>query len=209
MGIKKLTVANLRKIQSSFGSFDVVVDVGCGERIYEKYISAERYIGVDVEVSGRKKSSKIPDIFYDGVNLPFDDDSIDFILCTEVLEHAMHPEDLIKEFFRCLKPSGLAFITVPSMWGEHEMPYDFRRYTSEGIKKLVSDADFRILCFEREEPGVKALIKLGLSEIQNSENNLVSAQVMRIWLYVTLALTKILNLKMSRIYLSNQILIRK
>jgi len=45
---------------------------------------------------------------YQGVNREFD-----VVLCTEVLEHLLEPEKALKNLVRMLKPSGVAFLTVP------------------------------------------------------------------------------------------------
>ena len=111
------------------------------EKLYLKY---ENYIGIDVEDSGHDSDRKIVDRYFDGFSIPFDDNTFDSILCTEVLEHAVDPEILIQEMKRVTKNDGMIFLTVPSMWGEHEIPYDFRRYTSYGIKKMASDHGLEI-----------------------------------------------------------------
>ena len=46
--------------------------------------------------SGR--TDKQPSVWFDGINIPFDDEYFDFILCTEVLEHALEPESLMSEY---------------------------------------------------------------------------------------------------------------
>ena len=44
-----------------------------------------------------------------------------------------------------LKPGAKALITVPFSWNEHEMPYDYARYSSEGIKHLMEKNGFKII----------------------------------------------------------------
>jgi len=46
---------------------------------------------------------------------PFKSHSYDVIVCTEVLEHLLHPSKTLKEFFRIIKPDGSIVITVPNM----------------------------------------------------------------------------------------------
>lgn len=211
MGVKKLTIQNLKRIDIDYGPFDKVVDIGCGEKPYQKYVSANSYIGIDVEVSGRNNDTKLPDLYYDGENLPFENDSIDFILCTEVLEHCLEPEKIVSEMHRCLKPNGIAFITVPSMWGEHEMPYDFRRYMSNGIIKLLEDKSFHVVDIQAEDRGLLAFVKLGLSEVlhgHKSKNHL-RYLIAKFWLLLTYVLFKSISINMPRIYLSNQVIAEK
>jgi SAM-dependent methyltransferase len=208
MGIKKLTIQNLKRIDVDYGPFDTVVDIGCGEKPYQQYISADSYIGIDVEVSGRSEETKMPDSYYDGENLPFLDSSIDLIICTEVLEHCLEPEKIVSEMHRCLKPNGIAFITVPSMWGEHEMPFDFRRYMSNGIRKLLEDNLFHIVDIQAEDRGLPAFVKLGLSEVLHGQKAKYSLRynIAKYWLLLTYVFFKGISIKMPRIYLSNQVI---
>ncbi len=40
--------------------------------------------------------------------------SFDRVICTEVLEHTLHPESILREIRRLLRPGGVAVITVPN-----------------------------------------------------------------------------------------------
>jgi SAM-dependent methyltransferase len=122
---------------------DKWVDVGCGERPYEAFFPNKTYIGVDVETSGRDKHLKNPDYFYDGKILPFEENSIDGVLSTQVLEHVLSPEQYLKEIYRVLKPGGKLIISTPFVWQEHEIPYDFIRWTSFGIKHDLQNCGFQ------------------------------------------------------------------
>lgn len=50
-----------------------------------------------------------------GVPLPFDDDSFDWIVATEVIEHVEGIEAYVPEFARVLKPQGKLLVTTPDM----------------------------------------------------------------------------------------------
>lgn len=54
----------------------------------------------------------------DALNLPFADDTFDFIICSEVLEHIWADEAAIREFTRILRPGGRMVVTVPTRWPE-------------------------------------------------------------------------------------------
>ncbi|AVI51276.1 SAM-dependent methyltransferase [Pukyongia salina] len=58
-------------------------------------------------------NSPIADVKADICNLPFDDNSFNFIICNHVLEHI--PEDMkaMKELYRVLAPGGTAILQVP------------------------------------------------------------------------------------------------
>jgi SAM-dependent methyltransferase len=48
-----------------------------------------------------------------GEALPFANDSIDTVLCYDVLEHVQDPEQTLSEIYRVLKPAGLFFTVFP------------------------------------------------------------------------------------------------
>ena len=49
-------------------------------------------------------------------DLPFADDTFDYLIAAEVLEHLPKDERAMRELFRVLKPGGLIAVTVPR-WG--------------------------------------------------------------------------------------------
>jgi len=183
-----------------------VLDVGCGERPYENFFSHCTYLGIDVETSGRHIQYKKPDRFFDGKAIPYEDAHFDAVICTEVLEHSMEPDILVGEMNRVLKPKGLLFVTVPFIWGEHEPPYDFRRYSTFGIKKLMAQAKFNLVHLGKLTRGVGAIEKLVNSEINNYVVNVSPGQpitllrkVMRVGAKMLVRLTWPLQLKLWKV----------
>lgn len=57
--------------------------------------------------------------------IPVDDNSYDNIICTEVLEHVINPNDAIEEMSRILKPEGKLLIGVPGTSLLHFSPYHY------------------------------------------------------------------------------------
>lgn len=58
-------------------------------------------------------NSPIVDIKADICNLPFNDNSFDYILCNHVLEHIYDDEKAMKEIYRILNKNGIAILQVP------------------------------------------------------------------------------------------------
>ena len=54
----------------------------------------------------------------DALGLPYDDDSFDVVLMSEILEHIPDDESAIAEMVRILKPGGVGAVTVPRFWPE-------------------------------------------------------------------------------------------
>lgn len=53
-----------------------------------------------------------------GNNLPFDQDSFDFVLCQEVIEHIENPWQLFRMINKILKIDGYAVLTTPNVQSE-------------------------------------------------------------------------------------------
>ena len=149
-----------------------VLDVGSGLQPYKPLFSHASYVGIDVESSGRKEHEKVADIFFDGTHIPVEDGTFDAVLCTEVLEHAVDPQALMAEMARVLRPGGKLCITVPFIWGLHELPYDFRRFTPNGLAKLVEDAGLHVDAQEKLVGGIDAIRMVVDSELNNYRVNI-------------------------------------
>ena len=120
-----------------------ILDFGGGSKPYQ-YLFKNIQCYFSIEVLSNKENLK-PDIYYDGNKLPFASNSFDAIVCTEVLEHVENIDTVINELYRVLKPRGRMIITTPFMCIEHEMPYDFRRFSLNGLSNLMKKNNFRIL----------------------------------------------------------------
>ncbi len=119
-----------------------LIDIGCGNKPYKNLFEhCKSYVGLEIE-SENKNSS---DFTYDGKNFPFEDETFDSAICSEVLEHVFEPNQFLQEINRVLKKKGLIILTLPFFWDEHEQPYDYARYTSFGLKYILEKENFEIL----------------------------------------------------------------
>jgi SAM-dependent methyltransferase len=133
------------------------LDVGCGERPYSELFPVACYIGLDVAASGRPGDMKRQDVTYDGERLPVRQASVDGVLCTQVLEHVARPECFISELARVLRPGGWMVLSAPLFWQEHEVPYDFFRYTSYGVRGLLEERGFEVVEIRKSSGAIEAL----------------------------------------------------
>jgi ubiquinone/menaquinone biosynthesis C-methylase UbiE len=63
--------------------------------------------------------------------LPFEDDSFDYTVCIEGLEHIENPANAIREFARLLKSNGVLIISVPNIMNiEERLKWLVNGYTS-------------------------------------------------------------------------------
>ena len=122
-----------------------LLDFGCGRKPFENLFTVKEYVGLDIEQTGHDHRNSKVDVFYDGKTIPFADQTFDTFFCSEVLEHVFNPDEVLTEIRRVLKPGAVGLITVPFCWNEHEVPYDYARYSSFGIKHLLEKNGFKVL----------------------------------------------------------------
>ena len=144
--IRRAILIALRQAMPRFeGTF---LDVGAGLQPYRNMIlkgapRVTRYLGMDLEanaVAGYRKVSH--DLYWDGVNIPLDDKSVDSAMATEVLEHCPDPGAVLIEIARVMRAGGVLFFTVPFLWPLHDVPYDEYRYTPFALERLLREAGF-------------------------------------------------------------------
>ncbi len=80
-----------------------------------------------------------PNIFADVTVTPLKPNSMDCILCTEVLEHLKDPQACVDEIHRLLRDDGLVFASTPFFYPVHADPYDFQRFTEDGLRHLFRE----------------------------------------------------------------------
>jgi len=129
----------LSKIKNIEGG---LLDIGCGAGMFLLNYDGGPKIGIDISLYLLKKAKNRVNsgnfINGDAENLSFlKDKSIDNIICTEVLEHLLNPENLTEEMKRIVKPNGLIFISTPNYKKKRpdwvEISGELSRYNLEGI----------------------------------------------------------------------------
>lgn len=118
-----------------------VADVGAGAAPYGELFAHTKYTTVDWANSLHTGSRPL-DIVAPADDIPVPDGSFDAVICTQVLEHVPAPCKVLSEFARILVDGGRLYLTAPMVWEEHEMPYDYYRYTRSGLEFLAEQAGF-------------------------------------------------------------------
>ncbi len=110
-----------------------ILDIGCGTGFYVKYLINKdcKVTGTDISKiyinQAKEYAAGAKYLVCDAANLPFDKNSFDKILMTEVIEHIPDPIDAIKEIKRVLKPGGYAVITTPNKYSPMNLAYKIKR----------------------------------------------------------------------------------
>lgn len=119
-----------------------LLDIGCGNKPYIRYFSfISKYIGVDITDNGA-------DIIGNAKLLPIKNDSINAVLCNQVIEHDPEPDKIIAEIHRILKERGILILSAPQMGRLHGEPNDYYRYTKLGLMYLLETNGMKIEVIE-------------------------------------------------------------
>lgn len=86
-------------------------------------------------------NSPIADIKADICDLPFLDNSYDFILCNHVLEHIVDDNKAIRELYRVLKKNGIGIFQVPIDYNRDTTFEDFSITNKKERNKLFGQYD--------------------------------------------------------------------
>ena len=116
-----------------------LLDVGCGHRPYEPYFRphVDRYIGVEFPVTAGERSG---DVHASSLELPIAASTIDMVVSFQVLEHVSDPQRMVNECVRVLRPGGRLILTANFLWGLHEEPHDYFRFSRYGFALLLERA---------------------------------------------------------------------
>ena len=136
-----------RRAAASVPSGALVLDAGAGRGPYRAHFMHTQYEAADFE--------HVPGKSYDGNHyvcdlaaIPVERDRYDLVLLSQVLEHLPDPAAVLNELHRVLKPGGQIWASAPLFYEEHELPYDFYRYTQFGLRYLFEQSGFKDLRIE-------------------------------------------------------------
>ena len=195
-----------------------LMDFGCGSKPYRSFFSVDEYIGVDFYNEGHPHDNEQIDVFYDGKKLPFEAGYFDSILCSEVFEHIFNLDEVLSELNRVLKLDGQMLITCPFVWNEHEVPFDYARYTQYALRDMLQKKGFEIVEFAKAGNFVTALSQLWVLYFMiNLEDRCRKFALLR-WTYKSIfvflpnlagLLTDKLLPDNKSLYLNNVVLVKK
>lgn len=125
-----------------------ILDFGCGSGYLVGEFQGAGFdaYGIDNHSEsieyGTQKGIKNLSVGGDDQRINFPDNSFDFVLAMDVVEHIKDDAAIARELNRVVKRGGYIFVTVPAymwLWGiQDEVALHFRRYTLSGIRRLFS-----------------------------------------------------------------------
>ena len=101
---------------------DIAIDIGCSAGFFTTSLTPffTHVVGVDIDTHALKLAdSESADsganyVVTDSLNLPFEDRTVDLIICNHVYEHVPNADKLFEEIFRVLKPHGSCYLGAAS-----------------------------------------------------------------------------------------------
>jgi len=142
-GIKNEYIDTLHKIILAkyllLDKNEKILDFGCGTGRFTSWLKERGFkvVGIDIteEMLDVAKKTYPNDIFilYDGIDLPFDDQSFDRVLSVFVLQHISDQNDFwrtVTELVRCVKKGGMIYLIeqISEKYSDyyiHKLPKDY------------------------------------------------------------------------------------
>lgn len=132
-----------------------ILEIGCGSgEIIEKLAKDHDVLGIDISQDALDFCVKrgLKNLLKGDINeldiLKYQN-SFDYVLALDVLEHIQDDFETMKRAYSMLKPGGYFIVNVPAhkfLWSEHdEALHHQRRYHSLEIKQKLTDAGFDIV----------------------------------------------------------------
>jgi SAM-dependent methyltransferase len=102
---------------------DRVLEIGCGAGKTLSWLKVYKgctwTCGVELSPTAAEQAGKIIDEVYVGnienMDLPIEKNSLDLILCLDVLEHTIDPWQVMKKLYDYLMPSGSIIVSLPNV----------------------------------------------------------------------------------------------
>lgn len=132
-----------------------VLDYGCGGSPYRPLFKHEAYIRADVV-----GMTDLDLIITPGQPLDVPDASFDCILSTQVLEHVAVPHQYLAECHRMLKDGGALLLSTHGTFPDHSVPWDFQRWTTNGLRRDLEAAGFTVKKIWKLTSGPRAALQL-------------------------------------------------
>lgn len=126
-----------------------VLEIGTGSGYGVDVISpeAEKFTTIDKFECGLDLS-EYENVEFKQMNVPpftgLEDNSFDFVITFQVIEHIQKDKDFVSEIYRVLKPGGKLIVTTPNIKTSiTRNPWHIREYTIQQLKSLLESVSFK------------------------------------------------------------------
>jgi SAM-dependent methyltransferase len=130
----------------------IILNAGAGEGLFTDILLAVRGTSCIVELDcayteSRRvlRDSRLHLVAASLTDVPLANGSVDFILCSEVLEHIDDDGVALDELSRVLSPGGMLLITVPTPPAVYDPNHVREGYASDQLSLMLKEREFEIL----------------------------------------------------------------
>jgi SAM-dependent methyltransferase len=129
-----------------------VLDYGAGVSPYRPLFPHAHYERADIaDVAGVEYV-----LARDG-SLSAPSGTFDLVLSTQVLEHVHNPALYLSECSRVLRSAGTLALSTHGLFEDHGCPYDFQRWTADGLRRDVLAAGLAVQEVYKLTTGTRAM----------------------------------------------------
>jgi SAM-dependent methyltransferase len=114
-----------------------ILDFGAGGSPYSVLFPNSQYSRADIAPGTGMDFLVYPDGTTNAPSATFD-----LVISTQVLEHCVDPNLYLSECERVLRPGGKLLLTTHGTYQDHGCPYDFHRWTADGLRVQITTAGF-------------------------------------------------------------------
>lgn len=130
------------------GRNKLILDLGCGKGYVGNELKKDNnviFAEIDPELIKGVRGDKV---ILDAVNMPFKENTFDYIICGDVLEHIKEDKKVLENVYATLKKGGRAVIAVPAykgLYGHHDKILNhYRRYDRKDFSTTAKSMGFKI-----------------------------------------------------------------
>jgi SAM-dependent methyltransferase len=130
------------------------INAGAGEGLYSHLLlglGIRQLVELDVSYSEHSRQRKEPFqqfLAASLTNLPLGDQTVDLILCSEVLEHIADDEAALEEIARVLVPGGWLLISVPTLPAVFDPAHVREGYSQNDLTNLLEAKGLEVIKVE-------------------------------------------------------------
>jgi ubiquinone/menaquinone biosynthesis C-methylase UbiE len=166
-----MTLATIQEMGLTDGQFVLELGHGNAGHLAKVFSQASdlHYFGLEISVLMKQEAERQNNqllrngsatfSLYDGLKLPFDDNTFDIIFTVNTLYFWKKPVELLNDMHRVLKKGGICFITFAQkkfMQGLSFTKNKFTMYDNNDMKALVSNTPFELIEIINKSEQVKS-----------------------------------------------------
>lgn len=150
------SISNMQKALAmiNLGDGIIVLEVGGRnikpdvDRSYKDLIPCSKYHIADIE-----DAYNVTHLMPGPYDIPMFNVFVDLVVCGQTLEHVKHPDWLVVEMVRVLKPGGYIILIAPSAGPRHDT-IDCWRFMDDAFKAITEDLPLEVIAdwIDRDAP---------------------------------------------------------